>query len=137
MLYAVYQTEFQEDYYKDPAFYKAYLSKWRNNNSPYFHSFKQQIPIPEKPKWYILLVFLLLALFISAAIFVREGRSRKINSLSIQERRIFELLQKGASNQEISDEYNIELSTVKSHISSIFSKLHIKSRKEAINLKVK
>jgi len=136
-LYALYQTDFQGDYFYDPAFYEAYLSKWRNNNSPYFNSFKRQIPVSEKPKWYILLIFLFIAVFISVAIFVRERKSKKINSLSIQERRIFELLQKGASNQEISDEYNIELSTVKSHVSSIFSKLHIKSRKEAINLKVK
>ena len=136
-LFAVYQTEFQEDYYKDPAFYKTYLSKWRNNNSPYFNSLKRQIPVSEKPKWYYILIIVSIAVFISAAILARDRKRRKINTLSIQERRIFELLQKGASNQEISDEYNIELSTVKSHISSIFSKLHIKSRKEAINLKVK
>lgn len=136
-LYALYQTDFQEDYQRDPAYYKAYLSKWRETDSPYFYSFSRQLPISEKPKWYILLLFLLIAVFVSVAIFVRERKRRKINSLSIQERKIFELLQKGASNQEISDEYNIELSTVKSHISSIFSKLHIKSRKEAINLKLK
>jgi len=136
-LYALYQTNFQEDYQKDPAYYKAYLSKWRNTDSPYFNSFSRQFPISEKPKWYFLLSFLIIAVFIFVAIFIRDRKSRKINKLSVQERRIFELLHKGASNQEISDEFNIELSTVKSHVSSIFSKLHIKSRKEAINLKMK
>jgi DNA-binding CsgD family transcriptional regulator len=136
-LYALYQTDFYSDYQKNPTFYKAYLSKWRNDNSPYFKSFRRQFPISEKPKWLYILIFLFIGVFISVSIFIKDRKRRKIKKLSMQERRIFELLHKGASNQEISDEYNIELSTVKSHVSNIFSKLNIKSRKEAINLKIK
>lgn len=82
--------------------------------------------------------------FIAAAICVAIGflighRRRKTNSnvekLSVQERRVLELLKKGATNQEISNQYNIEVSTVKSHVSGILSKLKVKSRKEIINIK--
>jgi DNA-binding CsgD family transcriptional regulator len=136
-LYALYQTDFLSDFKKNSTFYKAYLSKWSNDNSPYFKSFRQQFPHSKKPVWPYVLIFLFISALISGILFVRTRKSGKIKKLSVQERRIFELLQKGATNQEISDECNIELSTVKSHVSSIFSKLNIKSRKEAMDLKVK
>ncbi len=137
-LYALYQTDFLSDNRKNPTFYKEYLSKWSQNKSPYFKSFRRQFPLSENPIWpYILIIIFIVGAFISLTIFMRNRNSRKIKTLSVQERRIFELLQKGATNQEISDECNIELSTVKSHVSSIFSKLNIKSRKEAMNVKVK
>ena len=56
-----------------------------------------------------------------------------IQDLTVQERNIFALLQLGKSNKEISDELNISLSTVKSHVNNIFSKMNIKSRKEILN----
>jgi DNA-binding CsgD family transcriptional regulator len=136
-LYALYQTDFLSDYEEDPAFYKAYLSKWRNENSSCFIEFRRQFPRSGIPTWQYILLFLISVVFVSVTLFIRDRRKRKIRKLSVQERRVFELLQKGASNQEISDKYNIELSTVKSHVSSIFSKLNIKSRKDAINLMMK
>jgi len=56
-----------------------------------------------------------------------------LQSLSVQEKKVFELLRKGASNKEISTELNIEVSTVKSHVYKIFSRLGVKSRKEIVN----
>ncbi len=56
-----------------------------------------------------------------------------LQSLSVQEKRVFELLRKGASNKEISTELNIEVSTVKSHVYKIFTRLGVKSRKEIVN----
>jgi DNA-binding NarL/FixJ family response regulator len=44
------------------------------------------------------------------------------------------MLKKGASNKEISEEFNIGISTVKSHVSSILSKMNAKSRKELMRL---
>jgi DNA-binding CsgD family transcriptional regulator len=60
-------------------------------------------------------------------------KSELIDSLSIQEKKVFELLKTGASNKEISQELNIEVSTVKSHVHKIFSRLGINSRKEIVN----
>lgn len=56
----------------------------------------------------------------------------KLKLLSSQEKRVFNLLKKGKSNKEISSELHIEVSTVKSHLHKIYSRLGIKSRKEIV-----
>ncbi|MFD2034644.1 response regulator transcription factor [Belliella marina] len=142
-LYAVYQTDFQEENIINREFYDTYLSKWKNENSSYFNSFRQKIPTyknsfthKKSTKYIIFLVGVICVLSLSVLIyFIRKNQ--KIKQLSIQERKIFDLIRNGLSNKEISDECNIELTTVKSHVSSIYSKLKIKSRKEAINYKTK
>ncbi|MBN2615971.1 MAG: hypothetical protein JXR71_09790 [Bacteroidales bacterium] len=136
-LYALYQTDFAADYAKHPAYYKKYLSRWSSNQSPYFKSFRRQFPLSERLLWPWAVLFLLLAGGVAAFLYFRNRHGRRLKTLSVQERRIFELLQKGATNQEISDQCNIELSTVKSHVSSIFSKLNIRSRKEVMDIKVR
>lgn len=142
-LYAIYQTDFQSDYLKNPKFYQIYLSKWENENSSYFKSFRQKFPIAknnstnnQSTKYIIFFVSVVSVLLISVFIYFRN-KNQKIKKLSIQERKIFDLIRNGMSNKEISAECNIELTTVKSHVGSIYSKLKIKSRKEAINLKTK
>ena len=65
-----------------------------------------------------------------------RARTKKISSaqqLSVQEKKVFDLLKAGSSNKEISDALNIEVSTVKSHVHKIFSRLGVKSRKEIVN----
>jgi len=142
-LYAIYQTDFQSDYIENPKFYEIYLSKWENENSSYFKSFRQKVPIVnnsfannKSTKYIIFLVSVVGILLISSLIYLKK-KSQKIKKLSVQERKVFGLIQNGLSNKEISAECNIELTTVKSHVSSIYSKLKIKSRKEAMNLKTR
>jgi len=50
-------------------------------------------------------------------------------TLTTQEQKVFELMLEN-SNKEIADKLFVSLSTVKSHINSIYSKLNISSRKE-------
>ena len=57
----------------------------------------------------------------------------KFNQLSRQEKRVYHLLKSGKSNKEISSELHIEVSTVKSHLHKIYSRLGVKSRNEIIN----
>lgn len=142
-LYAIYQTDFQSDYLENPKFYQSYLSKWENENSSYFKSFRQKFSIPENnsknnkiTKYIIFFVGAVGILLISVLIYFRN-KSQMIKQLSVQERKIFELIRSGFSNKEIAAECNIELTTVKSHVGSIYAKLKIKSRKEAMNLKIK
>ena len=142
-LYAIYHTDFQTDYLEDPIFYKTYISKWENENSSYFKSFRQKFPIAENSstnsksaKYITILASVVGVLLIWVFIYFRK-KNQKIKQLSVQERRIFDLIRNGMSNKEISAECNIELTTVKSHVGSIYAKLKIKSRKEAINLKIK
>lgn len=53
--------------------------------------------------------------------------------LSKQEKNIQGLILEGKSNKEIADELFISLSTVKTHISNIYSKLHISNRQELLH----
>jgi len=52
--------------------------------------------------------------------------------LSKREAEILAQINLGKSNQEIADELFISLSTVKSHVSNIYSKLDVKNRVQAI-----
>lgn len=52
--------------------------------------------------------------------------------LSARELEILGMMSKGLSNQEIAEGLYISLSTVKSHIANIFSKLDVKRRTQAI-----
>ncbi|MEM9052289.1 MAG: helix-turn-helix transcriptional regulator, partial [Bacteroidota bacterium] len=112
-------------------------------NDPYFAVFRRNFPQEESSdevtasnsNWFWWLSLVGVALI---GIFILKFRPEKkpdISPLSVKEREVFELLQKGLTNKEISEECNIELTTVKSHVSSIYSKLKIKSRKEAMDLK--
>lgn len=57
--------------------------------------------------------------------------------LTHRERDILDFLATGASNQEIADTLAISLQTVKTHVSSILSKLQAKSRRQAAELGIK
>ncbi len=58
------------------------------------------------------------------------------NLLTKRERDILEMVQHGKSNREIAEGLSIEEKTVKNHINSIYSKLHLRNRYEAITLRV-
>jgi len=135
-LYALYSSDYKKDQDSDPEFYKAFLRRWDTIKTPYFQHFRSQIHVSKKSPWRITLYALLILLLgIGLGKVLIDTKKLRIKKLTVQERKIFELLKKGASNQEISEECHIEISTVKSHISSIFYKLKIGSRKDAMNFK--
>ncbi|HEX2916517.1 MAG TPA: response regulator transcription factor [Chloroflexia bacterium] len=55
--------------------------------------------------------------------------------LTRRERSILELVQQGKSNRDIAEALTIEEKTVKNHINSIYSKLHLRNRYEAITFR--
>lgn len=55
------------------------------------------------------------------------------NKLSDREDEVLQLLAAGYRNKEVADKLFISLSTVKTHIYSIYQKLHVTSRVEALN----
>ncbi len=57
--------------------------------------------------------------------------------LTEREREVLDLVVQGKSNQKIAETMVISLATVKAHISSILSKLHVSSRSEAIAFSIK
>jgi len=137
-LYALYQSNFETTYLENQLFIENYLKKWEDEESTYFQSIRSRFIQEKKSNFYIYfiigVVFFVMGIVIQQYIFRRRKRNRaQLQTLSIQERKIFQLIQSGKSNKEISEEYNIGLSTVKSHVSNIYTKLNIKSRKEAID----
>lgn len=62
----------------------------------------------------------------------REEKKRRLDlsGLTRQERQVAELVRRGLTNREIGEELSISESTVKKHMSNIFEKLEIGSRKE-------
>ncbi|KPL78333.1 LuxR family transcriptional regulator [Ornatilinea apprima] len=57
--------------------------------------------------------------------------------LTDREREVLELLVEGYSNPEIADKLVVSRSTIKFHVSSILSKLHVTSRTEAVAVALK
>lgn len=53
-------------------------------------------------------------------------------SISPREQKVLRMLSAGLSNREIAERYSISASTVKTHIESIFRKLGVSSRTQAI-----
>ena len=62
----------------------------------------------------------------------RKSKKAAVPLLSVQEKKVYQMLKEGKSNKEISSELHIEVSTVKSHVYKIYNKLGVKSRKEIV-----
>lgn len=60
--------------------------------------------------------------------------SPALQSLTVREREVIRLLANGLSRQEISEVLNISLNTTKTHLNSIFTKLGVGNRNEALAL---
>ena len=136
-LYAIYKSHFEINIEKNRSYYTRFIEKWSVEDSSYFTEFKKKIPAEQKQRNYSFL-FAVAGLFIGVILTLlflkrKQKSTNLLQDLTIQERKVFALLQNSKSNKEISDELNVSLSTVKSHVNSIFSKLNIKSRKELVN----
>lgn len=57
-----------------------------------------------------------------------NGDKEKLGLLSEKEKEVAEMVSQGCSNKEIAERLDIQVITVKKHISSIFSKLNLKDR---------
>ena len=63
----------------------------------------------------------------------REDVSRKWESLSERERELLQLLTEGQDNKEIAASLGISINTVEKHLKSIYKKLDVNSRTEALH----
>jgi NarL family two-component system response regulator LiaR len=60
-----------------------------------------------------------------------KQKKQALAELSVAEMNVFKELAAGKTNQEIADELFISVNTVKKHITNIYKKLSISSRKQA------
>lgn len=140
-LYALYKSKFDRNYPVNQQFYGNFLAKWKQPDDPYFIEFRKKLPQTRSNITSYLLVILisLLVGFLASTGYIKFFRKKKnlLRDLSVQERKIFSLLLEGKSNKEISETMMIGMSTVKSHVTSIYSKLQVNSRKALMNLETK
>jgi len=75
----------------------------------------------------------------AARVLIQATRPSKqpVDELTEREKEVLNLVVQGQSNQQIADALVISITTVKSHISSILSKLQVSSRSEAIAFALK
>jgi DNA-binding CsgD family transcriptional regulator len=66
-----------------------------------------------------------------------NGLSRPVAGLTAQETRILGLVGAGLGNQEIAEQLEVTASTVRSHLKSIYRKVGLSSRAEAVSYAVK
>lgn len=82
----------------------------------------------------ILIVVLLIFLLRKRNLSSNNINTNKVGSLSEKEKIILENMAKGKANKEIAADLFIELSTVKTHINSIYKKLGAANRTEAVEI---
>lgn len=130
--YALFETPYERLITNKPEHYEVLVDNWNLNPERYSKTFTDLIPKSQNQEnsWWPYLALLLLPLGFYLG--KRSKSNKGLKKLSVQEYKIYEHLKQGASNQEISDEFNIGISTVKSHVSSILSKLKVKSRKDLL-----
>lgn len=65
-------------------------------------------------------------------VYAEQTKEDQVENLTVTERMVIQYLNRGYSNSEICKEMNIKLTTVKSHIYSIYRKLDVSTRTQAI-----
>lgn len=154
------KTEIDKDYRAESPFYNSFLNKVMDMQpeSPYAIELKKELYIEldilhghqykamSTLEWAFLIAILALGIYI---IVLRRKLSQlnamkaspspiavetRIKSLSKKEFEVLQHIKDGKSNKEIASLLYIEVNTVKSHISKIYQKLGVKSRKEALEM---
>jgi len=129
-----------QDIAKNPQFYLALLTELKESEVPkeqYLFlekrlAFLTQEVVAEKYAWSKVINFILgfLVLGLCALFLFRRKKESVLPDLSRQERTIQNLMLQGKTNKEIANELFISISTVKTHITNIYSKLKVGNRQE-------
>ena len=131
-----------QDIAKNQDFYLALLDELKESEIPHENylflekrlAFLTQEIVAEKYAWSKTINFILgcLVLGLGAILFFRRKRQLALTDLSKQERTIQNLILQGKTNKEIANELFISISTVKTHITNIYSKLRVSNRQELL-----
>ncbi len=141
----------EEDFNENPKFYYNILSllKKEYGETSYYTQFREEIGFlsykQTKKKYvlhrninYVLLFFILILILLLFKTILSKKKIIKKQAepvhfaLTQQEKKIIDLMMKGYSNKEIASSLFISLSTVKTHITNIYSKLKVSNRQQLI-----
>lgn len=131
----------EKDITKHPNYYLALLEELMESelDRSEYHFLERKLAyltqdVVEKKYQFSKAVNILSAIVIAGLLFfviaLKRKRTLIIVDLSKQEKNVHALILAGKSNKEIANELFISLSTVKTHITSIYSKLKVSSRQE-------
>jgi len=134
-----------KDIKKNPEYYLEFLNELKASELDpitYLYFENKLITITHKftnrkyqtSLWINGLTLLTIGCLIIFILFLKKKRVHNSIPLSKQEKVIKALIKSGKSNKEIASELFISLSTVKTHITNIYTKLNINNRNELINL---
>lgn len=142
----------EDDYNKSPEFYNNLLSKLKDEygNTSYFTQFREEIATLNHKKLEnkyhfqknlnYLFLFLISILILSLIKVIKSNkllkkqiRHKSLKKLTTQEQKITDLILKGKTNKEIASSLFISLSTVKTHLTSIYTKLNVLNRQQVID----
>lgn len=133
------------DIAENPSYYSALLEELRESSIPAMEylfleekmAYINQEALVGKLKWSRWMNVGLIA-FSLMLLYVIFGRKKRQNTLlpelSKQETLVRNLILQGKSNKEIATELFISLSTVKSHITNIYSKLNVTNRQQLLEI---
>ncbi len=136
----------EKDIKKNPKYYIDLLQELKSSEldpSTYIYLENKLTVISQKltnKKYHMSLwvngiaIFVIIVL-ISFIFISKKRRNTHSPSLSKQEQIVKHLIQSGKSNKEIANELFVSISTVKTHISNIYSKLNISNRQELLSKK--
>lgn len=147
-LYALHHTHAKAHALEDQTYYETFFNKWEKEENAYLKDFKNEVGlVPQTTQfdflpWVVGLFCLLIGMGIRPIFLWIKNKGEAsaeqlLQELSLQERKIFQLIREGKSNKEISEHLHIEPTTVKSHIRNVYGKLKINSRKELLNFSIK
>jgi len=142
-----FSREFYLNHLKTSNYYTKLLKKLEDSypTSSYGEQFKNDLIKDQYPLLissnnyyktglYFLAFMLISSMALNVILFKKRKRKTApidyTSVLSVQEQKIFKLMQEKKSNKEIAAQLFISLSTVKTHINAIYNKLSIGSRKE-------
>ncbi|MCK0161781.1 response regulator transcription factor [Allomuricauda sp. F6463D] len=131
------------DIAENPSYYTALMEEFKGSNIPSSEylfleeklAYINQETLRQRLQWSTWSnIGLVIIVVLLAYITFRLGKGRKpiLPQLSKQETLVRNLILQGKSNKEIAAELFISLSTVKSHITNIYSKLNVVNRQELL-----
>lgn len=160
-LLAVLNTNIFVKFKSNEEFYRSFLKRMQKEipNSPYTKQYEKKISklanqlSPNAANkgsnflWLVIILAILLVASIGYNVYlfskqkqVKETTDNDLDYhalLTIKEKQIVALIAEGLSNKEIAEKLNVELSTVKSHVSNIFQKTNISNRNQISKIALK